>query len=51
MFTSLIPLKDALAELVQLIRIAMTIAVNIAQCKQSFSALKIKTYLRSTIIM
>ena len=49
-FKSLIPLKDAFPELVKLIRISMTIAVNTAHCERSFSALKrIKTYLRSTM--
>ena len=49
-FSSLIPLKDAFPELLRLIRISMTIAVNTAHCERSFSALKrIKTYLRSTM--
>ena len=49
-FKSLIPLKDAFPELVKLVKIAMTIAVNTAHCERSFSALKrIKTYLRSTM--
>ena len=49
-FKSLIPLKDAFPELVKLIRVAITIAVNTAHCERSFSALKrIKTYLRSTM--
>ena len=49
-FKALIPLKDAFPELVKLVRIAMTIAVNTAHCERSFSALKrIKTYLRSTM--
>ena len=49
-FKSLIPLKDAFPELIKLIRIAMTIAVNTAHCEWSFSALKrIKTHLRSMV--
>ncbi len=48
--SSLIPLKDAFPELLQLTRISMTVAVNTAHCERSFSALKrIKTYLRSTM--
>lgn len=47
---SLIPLKDAFPELLKLVRISMTIAVNTAHCERSFSTLKrIKTYLRSTM--
>ncbi len=48
--SSLIPLKDAFPELLQLTRISMTVAVNTAHCERSFSALKrIKTYLCSTM--
>ena len=41
MFKELIPLKDAFPELVKLIKIARTIAVNTAHCKRSFSALRL----------
>ena len=48
--SSLIALKDAFPELLKLVRISMTIAVNTAHCERSFSTLKrIKTYLRSTM--
>ena len=44
---SLLPLTETYPNLVRLIRIALTIAVSIAQCKQSFSTLRlIKSYLR-----
>ena len=50
MFKALFQLKEAFPELMKLVRIAMTIAVNTAHCERSFSALKrIKTYLRSTM--
>ena len=44
------PLKAAFPELLRLLDIALTIAVNSAACERSFSSLKrTKTYLRSTM--
>ena len=49
-FLFLCSLQAAFPNLIELIRIAMTIVVSTAHCERSFSALKrIKTYLRSTM--
>ena len=49
-FLALTSLDCAFPELIKLFRIALTIAVNTAQCERSFSTLKrVKSYLRSTM--
>ena len=49
-FFALISLDCAFPGLMKLVRIALTIAVNTAQCERAFSTLKrVKSYLRSTM--
>ena len=49
-FLTLTSLNYAFPELIKLLKIALTIAVNTAQCERSFSTLKrVKSYLRSTM--
>lgn len=49
-YSTLISLHDAFPELLKLLKICMTIAINTASCERSFSSLKrIKSYLRSTM--
>ena len=48
--TELVPLKEALPCLLELLQISLTISVSTAKCERSFSTLKrSKSYLRSTM--
>ena len=48
--SEVLPLREAFPELLKLLQISLTIAVNTAECERSFSCLKrIKHYLRSTM--
>ena len=49
-YLNLLSLRDAIPELLRLLRISMTIAISTASCERSFPSLtRIKSYLRSTM--